>query len=93
MKIARKYKISGRVQGVGYRFFAERVANQLGITGTVKNCWDGTVEVYAIGNEVSLEAFKRHLTEGSRSAHVTGVNETDEPVDKQCKTFMIEGGW
>ena len=93
MKIARKFKISGRVQGVGYRFFAERVANQLGITGTVKNCWDDTVEVYAIGNEVSLEEFKRHLTEGSRSAHVTGVNETDESVDKQYQTFMIEGGW
>ena len=93
MKIARKYKISGRVQGVGYRFFAERVANQLGITGYVKNCWDDTVEVYAIGDEVSLEEFKRHLAEGPRSARVTGINEADEPVDKQHKSFMIEGGW
>jgi acylphosphatase len=93
MKIARKYKISGRVQGVGYRFFAERVANQLGITGYVKNCWDDTVEVYAIGDEVSLEEFKRHLAEGPRSARVTSINETDEPVDKQYKTFIIEGGW
>ena len=93
MKIARKYRISGRVQGVGYRFFAERVANQLGITGFVKNCWDDTVEVYAIGDEVSLEEFKRHLAEGPRSAHVTGITETGEPVDKQYKKFMIEGGW
>jgi acylphosphatase len=49
--------------------------------------------VYAIGDEVSLEEFKRHLVEGPCSARVTGINETNEPVDKQYKTFMIEGGW
>ncbi|PYV28510.1 MAG: acylphosphatase, partial [Acidobacteria bacterium] len=38
-KLARKYIVSGRVQGVGYRFFAERCAHQLGISGYVKNCW------------------------------------------------------
>jgi len=93
MKAARKYKISGRVQGVGYRFFAERVANQLGITGYVKNGWDDTVEVYAIGDEVALEEFKRQLAEGPRSARVTSIQETHEPVDKHYATFMIEGGW
>ena len=92
MKIARKYKVSGWVQGVGFRFFAERAANQLGITGYVKNCWDDTVEVYAIGDEVSLDEFKRQLGEGPRSARVTGINETDESVDKQYKSFMIKGG-
>src|SRR5438132_524586 len=67
---AKKYTISGRVQGVGFRFFAERWANQLGIRGYVKNCWEGTVEVYAIGDEISLEEFKRQLAEGPRSASV-----------------------
>ena len=93
MKVARKYKISGRVQGVGYRFFAGRVANQLGITGYVKNCWDDSVEVYALGDEVALEEFKRQLAEGPRSARVTGIQETHGPVDKHYSTFMIEGGW
>ena len=93
MKTARKYKISGRVQGVGYRFFAERIAKQIGIAGYVKNCWDGTVEVYGIGNDVALGEFKRHLLEGPWSARVTGITESHEPVDKDYKTFMIEGGW
>lgn len=90
MKIARKYQIAGRVQGVGFRFFAQRVANQLGLAGYVKNCWDDTVEVYAIGDAVSLDEFKHHLAEGPRSARVTGIQESDEPVDKQYRTFMIE---
>ena len=55
-KIARTYTISGRVQGVGFRFFAERWANQLGVRGYVKNCADGTVEVYAIVTPMYLIA-------------------------------------
>jgi acylphosphatase len=93
MKIAKQYVISGRVQGVGFRFFAERVANQLGLRGYVKNRWDGAVEVYAIGDAESLQEFQRHLAEGPRSAHVTGIEESDEPVRKEFSTFRIEGGW
>ncbi len=93
MKVARKYTISGRVHGVGFRFFAERFANQLGIRGYVKNCWDGTVEVYGIGDADSLDEFKRHLAEGPRSGRVSGIEETDEPVHKEYSTFRIEGGW
>lgn len=92
-RIARKFVISGRVQGVGFRFFAERWAHQLGIAGYVKNLWDGTVEVYAIGDSAALEALKVHLQEGPRSACVKGVQETDEPVDPHRSTFSIEGGW
>lgn len=93
MKVAKKYVISGRVQGVGFRFFAERVANQLEIRGYVKNCWNETVEVYAIGDKESLEEFQRHLAEGPRSAHVTGIEESDETVRKEYSMFRIEGGW
>ena len=92
-KIAKKFVISGRVQGVGYRFFAEDWAEQLGIAGNVKNLWDGTVEVYAIGESVSLEAFKLHLAEGPRAARVAGVSESDEVVDRRYVRFTIEGGW
>jgi acylphosphatase len=93
VKIAKKYVISGRVQMVGFRFFAERWANQLGICGYVKNTWDGNVEVYAIGDEASLEELKRHLAEGPRSARVTSVEESDESVDKRYSRFMIEDMW
>ncbi len=93
MKVARKYVISGRVQGVGFRYFAERWAIQLGISGYVKNCWDGNVEVYAIGDAISLEEFKSHLAEGPRSARVANITESEEPVDKRRATFVIEGSW
>lgn len=93
MRLARKYEISGRVQGVGFRYFAERVANQLGVRGYVKNRWDGTVEVYAIGDENSLEEFKRHLAEGPRSARVSSIEESNETVRKEYSRFEIEGGW
>jgi acylphosphatase len=92
-KSAKKFVVSGRVQGVGYRFFAERWAGQLGIAGYVKNLWDGTVEVYAIGDAVALEEFKLRLAEGPRSAHVINVSESDQAVDKRYHDFMVEDGW
>jgi len=92
-KIAKKFLIAGRVQGVGYRYFAERVAAQLGICGYVKNLWDGNVEVYAIGSAMALDELKRHLAEGPRSARVTAIDESDEPVDTRYNRFVIEGGW
>jgi len=92
-KSAKKFVISGRVQGVGYRFFAEEWAEQLGLAGYVKNLWDGTVEVYAIGDADTLEQFKLRLAEGPRMARVTGVSETEAVVDKRYLRFMIEGGW
>jgi len=93
MKIARTFVISGRVQGVGFRYFAERVANQLGIHGYVKNLDTGSVEVYAIGDENALEQFKRHLAEGPRSARVSGIDESEETVSEEYSRFEIEGGW
>lgn len=92
-KIAKKFLISGRVQGVGFRYFAERWASQLGVRGYVKNLWDGNVEVYAIGDANSLEELKRQLAEGPRSARVTAIDESDEPVDKRYNRFVIEGSW
>ena len=92
-KIARKYLIKGRVQGVGFRYFADRWASQLGICGYVKNLWDGNVEVYAIGSDLALKELRRHLAEGPRSARVTAIDESDESVDKRYNRFIIEGGW
>ena len=92
-KLARKYRITGRVQGVGFRYFAERHAVQLGLAGYVKNSWDGSVEVYAIGDEVSLEDFKRRLAEGPRSARVAALEESSEAIDPGYTRFVIEGGW
>jgi len=51
------------------------------------------VEVYAIGNEATLEEFKRRLAEGPRAARVTGVEESEEPVISRYTRFVIEGMW
>jgi acylphosphatase len=93
VKVARKYLISGRVQGVGFRFFAEHWANRLGVSGYVKNCWDGTVEAYAIGDAAVLEEFKSHLAEGPRSSRVDGIQEFEEHVNNRYKRFVVESDW
>ena len=93
MKIARKYRISGRVQGVGFRFFTEHWAIQLGLSGYVKNCWDGTVEAYAVGTAAALGEFKSRLAEGPPSARVDNLQESEEQVNNRYKRFMVESDW
>ena len=91
--VARKYRILGRVQGVGFRYFAERQAIELGVRGYVKNLPNGDVEVYAIGTDAALAALKRRLAAGPRMAHVTGVEEGEEAVERGYTRFEIQGGW
>lgn len=91
MTTAKKYLISGRVQGVGFRFFAEREAHRLGIRGYVRNLGDGSVEVYAAGAPEALRALSARLAEGPRAAEVAGVEESDQPVNRAYSSFLIEG--
>jgi len=65
--------VHGEVQGVGFRYWARRRARELGITGYVRNRWDGTVEVVAEGPEASLQHFLNQLKRGPRSAWVQRV--------------------
>ena len=92
-RIAKKYRVLGQVQGVGFRYFADRAARQLGLCGYVKNCPGGSVEAYAIGEPARLERFKQLLAEGPRSAQVTRVEESDECVSSRYTNFVVEGGW
>ena len=59
--LAKRFVVSGSVQGVGFRYFAERVALRLGVAGYVKNLPDGRVEVYAIGTAAQLDALRGEL--------------------------------
>jgi len=70
-----KLKITGRVQGVGYRYYAERVANSMGVTGYVKNLSDGSVEVYAEGEESVLKNFINSLKKGPPLSAVSNIKE------------------
>jgi acylphosphatase len=76
-KVAKRFFVSGRVQGVGYRYFALNTAEELGISGYAKNLPDGRVEVYALGTAEQLRAFARHLLRGPQFADVADVQELD----------------
>jgi acylphosphatase len=71
--MARKYYISGQVQGVGYRYFAQRAARDLSLRGWARNLDDGRVEVLAVGTRRQLEDFEGELRVGPPHANVRGV--------------------
>jgi acylphosphatase len=80
MRIARRFLISGRVQGVGFRYFTHDVATREGVTGYVRNLPDGRVEAHVEGDEESVTRVERALRNGPGGARVTDVNVlTEEP--------------
>jgi acylphosphatase len=88
---AKRFFVSGSVQGVGFRFFAERTALSLGVSGYVRNLYDGRVEVYAIGNAEQIDALKNALQRGPRMATVDGVDEHDADILREyASAFSIE---
>lgn len=89
MKRAKRWIVRGRVQGVGFRYFAQRAANELSLTGYARNLDDGRVEVYAAGAPEQLSALAGMLWKGPRFADVRGVEEEDAPVQKYS-AFQIE---
>ena len=87
---ARKFWVSGRVQGVGYRQFAARVARELGLKGWVRNLPDGRVEAFAVGPARLLEDFEGRLRQGPPAGDVRGVEVED--ITKATNTDVrIEG--
>jgi acylphosphatase len=76
-KQAKRYFVSGRVQGVGYRYFAVDTAERLGVAGYAKNLADGRVEVYAIGTASQLRDFARELQRGPTLAAVAEVADVE----------------
>ena len=77
---ARRWFIRGRVQGVGFRYFAQRAADELGLHGYARNLDDGRVEVYAAGPEDRLSKLYSMLLTGPRWADVRGVDEQEAEV-------------
>ena len=74
MRIARRYLITGRVQGVGFRYFTQRVAAQHGISGWVRNTPDGRVEIEAEGNDQAMRQFEHQVSTGPAGAVVDLVD-------------------
>lgn len=90
MIIARKFVISGLVQGVGFRFFAQRSAARHQVRGYVKNLDDGRVEALAEGQEKSVEEFKHDLTAGPTYSQVDHLEETVLDPSGAYPAFRIE---
>ena len=90
MKVARHYLVSGEVQGVGFRFFAQRVAARHQVVGYVRNLDDGRVELLAEGTPEGVEGFKHDIAAGPRHSRVEQVEELSVEPTGRYPTFRIE---
>lgn len=89
-RTARRFLVSGRVQGVGFRFFAQRAAAKHQIVGYVRNLEDGRVEALAEGTSAAVEGFKAEITAGPSYSHVEQVEELYEDPTGLYPLFRIE---
>lgn len=85
-------RITGRVQGVGFRFHVDQVAITCGLSGWVANGSDGSVQCVAEGPRDRLELFVRGLEEGPRGAHVEAVSVRWGPASGSFSRFEIRSG-
>lgn len=90
MKVARKFIISGQVQGVGFRFFTQRAAARHQVLGYVRNLEDGRVEALAEGDAGAVEDFKHDLTAGPTYSRVEHIEEEVLDPDNLYSSFRIE---
>ena len=86
---ARRFIIRGRVQGVGFRYFAVQAAERAGVVGTVRNLPDGAVEAIAEGSPASLAAFLLELRRGPSFSRVTSIDEQEYPATDRYKSFEV----
>ena len=89
MRVARRYIVSGRVQGVGFRYFTEGLAAREGLHGWVRNLPDGRVEIAAEGDAEALERFERHLRHGPPGARVEQVEIDNGLPDGRDSGFSV----
>jgi acylphosphatase len=89
MLVARWFVLKGRVQGVGFRFFAQEAAALEGIAGFVRNRGDGGVEAFAEGEREAVERFERRLRRGPAGARVESFDVRDEDPGGRADGFRI----
>jgi acylphosphatase len=86
MRVARKFLVSGHVQGVGFRYFAQDAARRDGLAGHVANHPDGTVEAVVEGEAEAIDRFERALRRGPSRSRVERVH-----VDEVAPTGLHAG--
>ena len=87
---SRGYRVSGIVQGVGFRWFARHEGKRLGLGGHVRNLADGSVEVHARGPILALEALERALLQGPPASRVAGVERIEADPRTPGDDFLLE---
>ena len=87
-KLAKRYYVSGMVQGVGFRFFTQAAAEKLRVSGFVRNLRDGRVEVFAMGAPQQHAEFRSMLERGPRFSSISEVQEEIATPDPR-----YEGGF
>jgi len=86
----RGFLVRGRVQGVGFRWWTQRVGSELGLGGHVRNLADGSVEVHAAGAPDVLDAFERALRQGPPASRVGSVERIDGDPRTPADGFHME---
>jgi len=89
MRLARRYLVRGRVQGVGFRYFTHRAAVQAGVQGWVRNNPDGTVEIAAAGEPDALARLEQDIRRGPPGARVEHVQVSDDSGRDRHTDFTI----
>jgi acylphosphatase len=82
-------RITGRVQGVGFRYACQAAACKLGLSGWVRNTGEGDVEVWSEGTEEKQELFLKWLWRGSPRARVDGIEVTSQKPTCAYKEFLV----
>ena len=89
-KEQRVIRIHGKVQGVGYRFFATRVARRLGLKGNIQNNRDGTVDAVVEGEKSVIDDWIEELKEGPRYAEVTKIDQETKDFSGHLGDFDVK---
>jgi acylphosphatase len=90
-KLARRIIVHGMVQGVGFRYFVQRMGLRVGLAGNVRNLADSTVEVVVEGKSGQVDAFIEEVRRGPAMARVDHLEIQEIPVSGRYTTFLIEG--
>jgi acylphosphatase len=80
-EVARHVRVTGRVQGVFYRAWAQGHARELGISGWIRNCPDGSVEAHLGGEENSVERMIERMRQGPSNAQVDELSVEDATIE------------
>jgi acylphosphatase len=90
MLVARRFLVSGRVQGVGFRYFAQEAALLEGLSGWVRNLPGGAVEVLAEGDTEAVERFARRIARGPAMARVDDLAASEETPHGRGGPFVVK---